>query len=48
MVIAAYDSGVSSFPVPIAIAESCTSSMLVVWMAPWVMVHDGFQKVDSS
>jgi hypothetical protein len=46
--IAAYDSGESSLPVPTATAVAFTSKMFVVWMAPRVIVHDGFQYVDSS
>ena len=33
---------------PTATAVAFTSKMFVVWMAPRVIVHDGFQNVDSS
>jgi hypothetical protein len=31
-----------------AIALSSRSSMVLVSMAPWLIVHDGFQYVESS
>src|SRR6476660_8254003 len=46
--IALYDSGDSSLPDPMPAAVAARSAMFVVWIAPLVMVHDGFQKVDSS
>jgi hypothetical protein len=48
LVIAAYDSGLSSFPVPMAIAVASRSVMVVVWIAPRVIVHEGSHEVDSS
>ena len=41
--IFSYDFRDSSLPVPMPTAVSCMSSMVVVWMAPWASVHDGFQ-----
>ena len=35
-------------PVPTATAVVAMSWMLVVWIAPCVIVHEGFQNVDSS
>ena len=43
-----YDSRDNSLPEPMPAAVAARSLMFVVWIAPWVMVHDGFQKVDSS
>ena len=40
--------GDSSVPVPTATAVAFMSTMFVVWMAPRVIVHDGFLYVDSS
>ncbi|GGX06839.1 hypothetical protein GCM10010353_22830 [Streptomyces chryseus] len=40
--------GGRSSPLPMACAERARSQMWVVMTAPGAVVHDGFQKVDSS
>jgi hypothetical protein len=38
-----WDAGDSRAPVPTATAVAVMSWMVVVWMAPAAVVHDGFQ-----
>jgi hypothetical protein len=49
LVVAAYDSWLSSLPVPMATAVLSRSVIVVVvGIAPRVIVHDGSHDVDSS
>src|ERR1700687_875873 len=43
-----YESAASSLAEPMPTAVASMSKMFVVWIAPWVIVQDGSQKVDSS
>lgn len=43
-----YEAGESSSPEPMPTAERARSQMSVVSTAPGAVVHEGFQKVDSS